>query len=100
MSKPNGNRMRVVALLQEGLTDAEICARLGIAQGTVSSYGTWARREGLLPCRRDPGRPRSILHTLPPAVRRWLAEQVPTGGSVEEFVAAIILDAYHEEMGK
>ena len=95
---PNGNKEKVIELLRQGLPDSVVATRLGLSRGTVSSYGSDARRRGLLHGRRRPGRPRSILNDLAPEVRRWLVAQIPNGGTLEEVVVAIVVDAYAEEM--
>lgn len=37
------------------------------------------------------------LKTLPPEVHAWLVQQTPSGARLSETVAAILIDAYHEE---
>ena len=39
-----------------------------------------------------------LLGGLPPAIIKWLAGEIPDGSSVAEFAAALIRDAYYEEM--
>lgn len=37
------------------------------------------------------------VKTLPPEVHAWLVRQTPSGARLSETVAAILIDAYHEE---
>jgi hypothetical protein len=38
-----------------------------------------------------------LLRSLRPEVRHWLDAQVPPGGTLTEFISAIVTDAYYEE---
>jgi hypothetical protein len=38
-----------------------------------------------------------LLRSLQPEVRHWLEAQVPPDGTVTEFIAAIVTDAYYDE---
>jgi hypothetical protein len=38
-----------------------------------------------------------LLRSLRPEVRHWLEAQVPPDGTLTEFIAAIVTDAYYEE---
>ena len=40
-----------------------------------------------------------VLALLTPAAQLWLNKQVPAGGTVADIIAAIVVDAYAEEMG-
>ena len=40
-----------------------------------------------------------VLSLLTPAAQLWLNKQVPAGGTVADIIAAIVTDAYAEEMG-
>jgi transposase len=96
----NGNRERAVRLLEQGLPQRVVADKLGLARGTVASYRHWARQQGVKIPPRESGRPKAIIARLPVAVRRWLAAELPEGTTIEEMIAAIVVDAYHEEMGK
>lgn len=37
-----------------------------------------------------------LLNRLPQQIQTWLRDQIPAGATLEEVVAAIITDAYHE----
>ena len=41
----------------------------------------------------------AMLYALPDDVRDWLVAQVPEGTTIGEYVRAIIIDAYHDEVG-
>lgn len=44
------------------------------------------------------GTVREVLETLSPEARQWLLATTPDGSSVASMLAAIVTDAYHEEM--
>jgi hypothetical protein len=97
---PNGNRMRVIRLIQQGCSPLEAGLLLGLGEGTVNSYVAWARAEGHLPpkvgARAEAG---GVLRRLSPEVRRWLAGMLTEtpGSRIDDHIAAIVTDAYHDE---
>ena len=85
------------ARLHNAKLDAEVIAeRMGIQLCTVYNYISRARTAGMLEVPTIGGMGQ-LLRSLRPEVRRWLEAQVPTGGTLTEFIAAIVTDAYYEE---
>jgi hypothetical protein len=83
-------------MIQRGWTYAQICQETGLKYGTVSGYAAWAREKGLVAFR-SRGRPDLVISKLPPEVAKWLRDISPVGGSVEDTIRAIVVDAYNEE---
>jgi hypothetical protein len=104
MPEANGNRIRAVEMLQHGQSITEVSTALGLSPNTVSSYGTWGRKKGLLTARPS-GRRRnvhgggSLWERLPPEVTAWVRAMVEAapGTVFHDHIAAIVTDAYHEE---
>jgi hypothetical protein len=85
------------ARLHNAKLDTEMIAeRMGVARVTVNGYISRARAAGLIegPIGGNMGH---LLRSLQPEVRHWLEAQVPPDGTVTEFIAAIVTDAYYEE---
>jgi transposase len=97
MATNNGNRALAVDLLSQGLPHLVVAAKLRVSSGTIAHYASWARNQGYSIPYRGKGKPRALISTLPCEVRRWLADQVPPGCSVEDVVRAIVIDTYNEE---
>jgi DNA-binding transcriptional regulator LsrR (DeoR family) len=85
------------ARLHNAKLDTEMIAeRMGVARVTVNGYISRARAAGLIegPIGGNMGH---LLRSLQPEVRHWLEAQVPPDGTVTEFIAAIVTDAYYDE---
>jgi transposase len=100
MSFHNGKTAQAIEMVQKGLPQAIVAARLGIRKGTLSNYIRRARKQGIEIPSRGHGRAVSIIAALPQEVGHWLTDQVPEGAKVEEVIKAIVLDAYYEETQK
>ncbi len=85
------------ARLHNAKLDTEMIAeRMGVARVTVNGYISRARAAGLIegPIGGNMGH---LLRSLQPEVRHWLEAQVPPDGTLTEFIAAIVTDAYYDE---
>jgi DNA-binding transcriptional regulator LsrR (DeoR family) len=97
MTRKNETVVQHAARLHNAKLDTEVIAeRMGVAQTTVNGYISRARAAGLLegPIGGNMGH---LLRSLPPEVRHWLEAQVPADGTLTEFIAAIVTDAYYDE---
>ena len=116
MTKIEGAKL-VAKMRRDGMTNPQITIATGKNRNWVSSRVKTARDMGLLPtkaegstrekitlvldqrgCRRG-----SIQNTLGALDERelwWLLGQLPAGMLVAELLAAIVKDAYAEEMGE
>ena len=85
----------VAKLHNAGVSMDAIAERRGVTVRTVAGYISRAKTAGLVSGESNSlGR---LLRSLPPEVDAWLKSQVPPGGTLTEFIAAIIADAYYEE---
>jgi transposase len=98
MPANNGNRARVIEMLQRGLTYAEISQETGLQQSTVGSYAAWGRAKGMIMLRTR-GRPELVISRLSPEIAAWLRGITPDGATVEDTIRAIVVDAYLQETG-
>jgi len=83
------------------LTGPEIAQMLQANRASISSAVKQARghgREVYLPNVVRHGD--NIANGLPRQVKAWLDAQIPQGSSRAEIIRAIILDAYHEDIGE
>ena len=99
------NIQRCIDMHNEGHGASHIAQVLGVRSGTVSRYLRDARVQGRLPPlppkKRRPrvkGTMRDILDAIQPDVMVWLYSQTPKGAQVSDTIAAIITDAYCEEL--
>ena len=86
---------RAAQLRNDGYSTEVISRRLGVKPATVYNYLWIAKANGLVSG--DSNSVGRLLQSLPPEVDAWLKSQVPPGGTLTEFIAAIIADAYYEE---
>jgi len=97
VTRNNETVIEHAARLHNAKLDAEVIAeRMGIQLCTVYNYISRARTAGMLEVPTIGGMGQ-LLRSLRPEVRRWLEAQVPPGGTLTEFIAAIVTDAYYEE---
>jgi DNA-binding transcriptional regulator LsrR (DeoR family) len=97
MTRKNETVVQHAARLHNAKLDAEVIAeRMGIQLGTVYNYISRARTAGMLEVPTIGGMGQ-LMRSLRPEVRHWLEAQVPPGGTLTEFIAAIVTDAYYEE---
>ena len=97
MTHKNETVVEHAARLHNAKLDTEMIAeRMGVARVTVNGYISRARAAGLIegPIGGNMGH---LLRSLQPEVRHWLEAQVPPDGTVTEFIAAIVTDAYYDE---
>lgn len=112
----------IARLLAEGVDREEIRLQLGISRALMSNDVFKGRQAGVVsnfervrPKARHAaerlrrrmekdrirgGRMDNIYSGLPPETQDWLVAQVPTGATMAETIAAIIVDTYHEERGE
>jgi len=84
------------ARLHNAKLDAEVIAeRMNIQLNTVYNYISRARTAGMLEVATVGGMGQ-LMRSLRPEVRHWLEAQRPTGGTLTEFIAAIVTDAYYD----
>jgi len=107
---------RVVELYKQGASRTEIAAIVGISITTVARAIRRARNNGELP-EKQPADPTAKLHhtlkqggvvkgsvskmllAMPKPVQHWVMDNTPEGATVSDFAAAVLMDAYFEEMG-
>jgi len=106
--------LEIVELYNGGMAYHEVAEKLGVPTRRVYSTLYRAKQRGIA-VRHDKvesprerrlrivaGRPvglmTQMLETLDEPVLSWLMKVTPQGMSVAEYVAAMVLDAYHEEV--
>lgn len=78
-----GQFAQLLALFeQDGITQAELCARVGIEQPTMANTLARMERDGLIDRTSDPADGRRILVHLTPRARALEADLVATAGAV------------------
>jgi hypothetical protein len=97
---------RIMAVASVEKTRADVATELGERPDAVQRAYRHAKNKGI----HIPQRGRALhkawlkasltAYGLPPEVETWLIEQMPTGTSLPDLIRAIIVDAYHEEMGE
>lgn len=99
------NIQTCIDMHNDGHRASSIAQVLGVRPSTVSRYLRDARVQGRLPPLppkktrpRVKGTMRDILDVIQPDVMVWLYGQTPKGATVAETIAAIITDAYCEEL--
>lgn len=119
-------RAAVVRMYLAGAQPPEVADTLGITLASVYSTASHAREVGLLPPRqtrirrakfdagmklmryrcvkagdeRRVGSITEIANTLTPAQIKWLVRITPPGETVALTIRSILIDAFHEEMGR
>jgi len=87
---------RAADMYRLGATTVEIAAELNrtatFRARHLKQRGADMDRAGVKPARLW-----DAMKTLPREVQTWLLEQVPNDATPAEIVAAIILDAYHDD---
>ena len=107
---------KVVELYKQGASHEEIAAGAGISISAVARAIRRARNNGELP-EKQPADPNTkltnalkqegvtkgsiskMLLSMPKPAQHWVMANVPDGATVAEFAAAVLMDAYYEEMG-
>lgn len=108
---PTEERYKQIApLVEQGLPATEIAVKIGLSKSYTQMLVTRGRREGKLPHGRprrstildkfNIGRPRAQVYNLPEEVQIWIADQMPEGSTIAEFMVACVVDQYYEEMGE
>ena len=94
-----------IDMYNSGMRPKDIAAKLGGRRETINRYLYDARKSGRLEpakitMRRHKriGLMRDVTSDLPPDVIEWLYGQTPHGAIVAHTIAAIITDAYYEEV--
>lgn len=107
---------QVAKLRIENLSRTEISNNLGISVSAVAREIAKAREQGLLEPRkkgslrnkvnndiREAGLSRGsiqkVLEALTPEARAWVIDNTPQGGDISLLLAAVVTDAYNEEVG-
>jgi transposase-like protein len=86
-----------------GMSVREASAHVECSISTARRVSQELRREGLLPPMSVATRPPAtdalgaLLQQEPEPFRRWLVDQIPDGGTVNQIIIAILRDAYFEE---
>lgn len=101
----------VVPMVKAGMMQKDIAAKIGKSEQVVYKYVIRARELGLLPPKAkqkapgiltgfSAGRLQVELGKLDPKIQLWIAKNLPQGATLAEFVAACIVDQYHDEVEK
>jgi hypothetical protein len=99
---------QVVPLLNAGLMQKQIAARLGVSEAQVVKYVRHARKLGMLPPKKKQRRSSALgrvpvgrlgdeLYKLDDSIQNWIADNLPEGSTLADFAVACIVDSYHEE---
>jgi hypothetical protein len=97
---------RIMAVASVEKTRADVARELGEDPEKVQRAYKYARNKGIIvPQQRGVKRGFSLkaqlkAYKLPPEVEAWLLVQLPSESGLHDLIRAIILDAYHEELGK
>jgi transposase len=92
--------------LLNGMSVREAAAHVGCSISTAGGVAQGLRREGRLPPMSVATRPPAtdalgaLLQQEPEPFRRWLVDQIPDGGTINQIIIAILRDAYFEEAGE
>ena len=106
----------VAYLLAKGHSYLEITEQTGIGPSAISRLVRRGRDLGIIAPKQPAGarskvnneiKSRGItrgsiqhmLELLPKETQNWVLDNVPSGATIAEFTASIIIDAYHEEVG-
>lgn len=107
---------KVVELYNQGASHEEIAAGAGISISSVARSIRRAKNNGELPEKQpaDPtaklnnalrkggvvkGSISEMLLSMPKPAQHWVMVNVPDGATVAELAAAVLMDAYYDEMG-
>lgn len=108
---PPGESQKMLAdqardALLGGMSAREAAAHVECSTSTARRVAQELRREGRLPPMSVATRPPAtdalgaLLQQEPEPFRRWLVDQIPDGGTVNQIIIAILRDAYFEEAGE
>ncbi len=105
--------LAIVNLWNDGFSCPQIAAKLGKSVGSVRNSINRARDKGMdvrsrvinpetrrrhLMAGRRSGSMTDMIDSLPDGVVRWLVDNAPKELTLAQFVRAIVIDAYHDEM--
>jgi transposase len=89
-----------------GMSVREAAAHVECSMSTARTVAKELQQEGRLPPMSVATRPPAtdalgaLLQQEPEPFRRWLVDQIPDGGTVNQIIIAILRDAYFEEAGE
>jgi transposase len=89
-----------------GMSVREAAAHVQCSISTAARVAQELQHEGRLPPMSVATRPPAtdalgaLLQKEPEPFRRWLVDQIPEGGTVNQIIIAILRDAYFEEAGE
>jgi transposase len=92
--------------LLSGMSVREAAAHVECSISTARRVAQELQQEGRLPPMSVATRPPAtdalgaLLQQEPEQFRRWLVDQIPDGGTVNQIIIAILRDAYFEEAGE
>lgn len=106
---------QVAKLRHEGATHMEIAEALNISTTAVARAVKKARADGIMPPAKEGrvrgkideelkthgllrGNVQDVLEGLTPEMRDWFMRQTPRGTTVASMLAAIVIDAYNDEV--
>lgn len=108
---------KLIKLYNQGASRKKIASGAGVPLSSVSRLIREARERGDIPPKKpaDPeiklantlkkacitkGTISRMLLMLPADAQHWVMNNTPEGSTVAEFAAAVLMDAFYEEMGE